>query len=132
MSDATLRNNFDACVTLYKDFIKQTSKWNTTPTVGISEDKTRAGGSKRKSEAVKDRHFTKAEYDALSTDAKRELAAKCLECGHKPGAKDSRGTKGAKAKEKTKDSNAEVIKNLKDVTRSVAQLTKQTAPADDG
>lgn len=71
------------------------------------------------SEAVEDRHFTKAEYDALSTDAKRELAAKCLKRGHKPGAKDSRVTKGAKAKEKTKDSNAEVIKNLKAVKRSV-------------
>lgn len=41
-------------------------------------------------------------------------------------------SKGAKAKEKGKDSNAAVIKNLKAVKRSVAQpTTKQTAPADD-
>ncbi|KAI2507228.1 hypothetical protein MHU86_7185 [Fragilaria crotonensis] len=128
MSDAALRNNFDACVTLYQDFIKHTSKSKTTPTVGISEVRTNAGGSKRKSEAVEDRYYTKAEYDALSADAKRLLATKRLKRGHKPGAKDSRVLKGAKAKEKSQDSNAEVIKNLKAVKRSVAQLTKQTAP----
>ena len=89
MSNATLRTDFDACVTLYQDFIKQTSKSKKTPTVGISEVKMSAGGYKRKSEAVEDRYYTKAEYDALSADAKRELAAKRLKCGHKPGAKDS-------------------------------------------
>jgi hypothetical protein len=132
MSDAALRCDFDACVTLYQDFIKQTSKSKTTPTVGISSEvRTNAGGSKRKSEAVEDRYYTKAEYDALSADAKRELATKRLKRGHKPGARDSKVLKGAKAKEKSKDSNAEVIKNLKAVKRSVAQLTKQTTPADD-
>jgi hypothetical protein len=88
MSDAGLRNNFDACVTLYQDFIKQTVKSKTTPTVGISEVKTSAG--KRKSEGVEDHYYTKLEYDALSSEAKRELATKRLKRGHKPGAKDSR------------------------------------------
>lgn len=127
MSDAGLRNDFDACVTLYQDFIKQTVKSKTTPTVGISEVKTSAG--KRKSDAVEDRYYTKSEYDALSAEAKKELAAKRLKRGHKPGAKDSRTAKGTKTK--TKHSNAEFIKNLKAVKRSVAQLTKKQEPADD-
>ena len=54
MSDATLRNDFDACVTLYQDFIKQTVKAKSTPTVGIAELKT-GGDGKRKSESVEDR-----------------------------------------------------------------------------
>ena len=87
MSDAGLQNNFDACVTLCQDFIKQTVKSKTTPTVGISEVKTSAG--KRKSEAVDDCYYTKSEYDALSREAKRELATKRLKGGHKPDAKDS-------------------------------------------
>ena len=40
MSDARLQNNFDACVTLYQDFIKKTVKSKTKPTVGISDVKT--------------------------------------------------------------------------------------------
>ena len=58
MSDTTcLRNDFNACVTLYSDFIKQTAKSETTPTVGISELKTNAGGTKRKSAAgMEDRY----------------------------------------------------------------------------
>jgi hypothetical protein len=69
MSDASLRNDFDSCVKLYQDFIKQTIKSKSTPTVGISELKTSAAGAKRKSDAVEDCYCTKAEYDALSADA---------------------------------------------------------------
>ena len=129
MSDASLRNDFDSCVTLYQDFIKQTFKSKSTPTVGISELKTSASGTKRKSE-VEDRYYTKAEYDALSADAKKELAAKRLKRGHKPGAKDSKISKGA-SKTKSK-SNADVMKTLKAVQRGVSQLTKQKTAADDG
>ena len=46
--------------------------------------------------------------------------------GHKPGAKDSQTVKGPKT-----NSNAEVIKNLKAVKRSIAQLTKKQVAADD-
>ncbi len=128
MSDASLRNNFDSCVTLYQDFIKQTYKSKSTPTVGISELKTSAAGSKRK--AVEDCYYTKAEYDALSADAKKELAAKRLKRGHKPGAKDSKILKTYKSnKGKT---NADVIKTLKAVQRGVLQLTKQKTATDDG
>jgi hypothetical protein len=57
-------------------------KSKTTPTVGISEVKTSAG--KRKSEDVEDRYYTKSEYDAVSAEAKRELATKRLKCGTSP------------------------------------------------
>ena len=78
---------------------------------------------------MEDRYYTKAEYDALSADAKKELAAKRLKRGHKAGAKDSKISKATKYnKGKT---NADVIKALKAVQRNVSQLTKQTA-ADDG
>lgn len=121
MSDAVLRNDFDACVTLYQDFIKQTSKLKSTPTVGISEIKT--GGNKRKSDAIEDRYYTKAEYDALDPAQKKELATKRLKRGHKPGSKDSRVVKKT-GSGKGKGDNADVIKNLKAVKRSVSQLTK--------
>ena len=61
--------------------------------MGISELKTSAAGAKRKFDAVEDRYYTKAEYDALSADGKKELAAKRLKRGHKPGAKDSKISK---------------------------------------
>ena len=123
MSDATLCNDFDACVTLSRDFIKQTAKSNMTPTLGISELKTSAGGTKRKSAAgVEDGYYTKLKYNALSADQKKDLAAKRLKRVHKPGAKDSKTSKGTKSKGKT---NADVIKNLKAVQRSVSQLLKQ-------
>ena len=83
MSDATLQTDFDACVTLYQDFIKQTAKAKYTPTVGISELKT--SGCKRKSEV-------RVRYS--SAEAKKELAAKRFKCGHKPIARDSKTSKG--------------------------------------
>jgi hypothetical protein len=132
MSDATLHNDFDACVTLYQDFIKQTgSKSKGNPNVNISEVKVHNSG-KRKREEADDRYYTKAEYDALSPAQKKDLAAKRLERGHKPGAKDSKIKKGNKPKDDPKG----VIRNLKAVNRSVAQLAKQmgkadNAPADD-
>ena len=127
MSDADLRNDFDACVTLYQDFIKQTSKSKSNPTVGILEIKT--GGPKRKSDAISDCYYTKAEYEALDASKKKELASKRLKRDHKPGAKDSKVVKN-----KTKDSNKandDVIKNLKAVKRSISQLSKQVKGAEE-
>jgi hypothetical protein len=74
--------------------------------VGISKLKTSAGGT---SEAVEDHYYTKAEYGALSADAKKELAAKRLKRGHRPGAKDCKISKSNSNKGKT---NADVIKTL--------------------
>ena len=127
MSDERLRSDFDSCVTLYQDYIRQTSKVKTAATVNISELKT--SGGKRKMDTVEDRYYTKDEYNALTTDQKKDLASKRLKRGHKPGAKDSK-TKGGGAKFAGKS----VIKNLKAVERQVSQLAKQmgkTAVADD-
>lgn len=67
MSDATLRNDFDACVTLYQDFIKQTwSKVKGNPNVNISEVKVQTGKRKASSDTAEDRYYTQAAYAALS------------------------------------------------------------------
>lgn len=125
MSDERLRNDFDACVTLYQDYIRQTSKSKTGSTVNISEVKVQ-GGNKRKASAIEDRYYTKEEYNELFPEQKKELAAKRQKRGHKPGAKDSKvkGTGGGSAK-----GNKDVIKNLRAVNRQVAQLAKQMGKA---
>ena len=120
MSDPILRTDFDACVTLYQDYIKQTSKTKTAAnTINISELKT----GKRKFEKVEDRYYTKEEYAALTPDQKKELASKRTKRGHKPGDKDSKVIKKAKPNPKN------VISNLKQVNRQVAQLAKQMKKA---
>ncbi|KAI2505610.1 hypothetical protein MHU86_8852 [Fragilaria crotonensis] len=118
MSEERLRNDFDSCVTLYQDYIRQTSKSRTAVnTVNISELKT----GKRKFEQVEDRYYTKEEYASLTPDQKKELASKRTKRGHKPGDKDSKVVNKAKTK-MTKD----VIHNIKKVVnRQVAQLAKQ-------
>jgi hypothetical protein len=56
VSDPILRTDFDACVTLYQDYIKQTSKTRTAAnTVNMSEIKT----GKRKFDKIEDRYYTK-------------------------------------------------------------------------
>jgi hypothetical protein len=79
---------------------------------------------------VEDRYYTKAEKDVLSANAKKELAAKRLKRGHKPGAKDSKISKTSKSNKEGK-TNSDVIKTLKAVQRGVSQLTKQKTAADD-
>ena len=49
MSDERLRSDFDLCVTLYQDYIRQTSKNKANASVNISELKT---GSTRKIDSV--------------------------------------------------------------------------------
>jgi hypothetical protein len=120
MSEERLRNDFDSCVTLYQDYIRQTSKTKTTAiTVNISELKT----GKRKFDQVEDRYYTKEEYAVLTPDQKKELASKRTKRGHKPGEKDS---KVVANKNKTKTTTKDVIHNIrKVVNHQVAQLAKQ-------
>lgn len=120
MSDEQLRSNFDGCVTLYQDYMRQTTKTKSSNTVNISEVKV---GSKRKHDAVvEDPYYTKDEYNALSSEQKKELAQKRVKRGHKPGAKDSK-VKGSKDNAK---SGKLVIRNLRAVNRQVSQLAKST------
>ena len=117
MSEERLRNDFDSCVTLYQDYIRQRSKSKTTVnTVNISELKT----GKHKFEQVEYRYYTKEEYAALTLDQKKELASKRTKRGHKPGEKDS---KVVKTKSKTTKDVIHKIKKV--VNRQVAQLAKQ-------
>ena len=93
MSEERLvRSDFDSCVTLYQDYIRQTSKTTGNPTVNISSmNKT----GKRKFEPVEDRYYTKEEYASLTPEQKKDLASKRHKRGHKPGARDSKKvTKG--------------------------------------
>jgi hypothetical protein len=124
MSDATLRNNFDACVTLFQDFIKQTaSKVKGNPNVNtISKLKVYTGKHKAL-DTAEDRYYTQAEYAALSPLQRKDLAEKRLKRGHINGAKDSKVIKGKKEKGKTTCSpSKDVIKKI--VSRTVAQLSK--------
>lgn len=83
MSDQALRNNFDDCVTLFKDFIAQSSNMK-NPTLEISAFKTETHNDqvrgrkpnppKRQTEAkVEDRYYTKAEYSKLTAEQKQAL-----------------------------------------------------------
>ncbi|KAI2512366.1 hypothetical protein MHU86_2028 [Fragilaria crotonensis] len=129
MSEERLRSDFDGCVTLYQDYIRQTSKTKSNPTVNISAMKT---GGKRKFDTVEDRYYTKDEYASLTPEQKKDLASKRLKRGHKPGAKDSKVTKGKGGDNNRKPK--EVIKNLRAVNRQMSQLAKQmkkTSVADD-
>ena len=58
MSDANLRNDFDGCVTLYQDFIKQTaSKSKGNPReVSVSEVKVHSRGKRKYGEEAEDRY----------------------------------------------------------------------------
>jgi hypothetical protein len=111
-------------VTLYQDYIRQTSKATGNPTVNISSvNKT---GGKRKFDAVEDRYYTKEEYTSLTPEQKKDLVSKRHKRGHKPGARDSKvakGKGGAQASPKPKP--MEVIQNLQAVNRQISQLAKQ-------
>ena len=81
MSDQTLRNSFDDCVILFKDFIAQASSMK-NPTLEIAAFKTnpqqgdtnRVTKNKRQLETnVEDRYYTKIEYQKLSADQKQAL-----------------------------------------------------------
>ncbi|KAI2510107.1 hypothetical protein MHU86_4274 [Fragilaria crotonensis] len=123
MSDEQLRSNFDGCVTLYQDYIRQTTKSKVNSTVNISEVK--VGGKRKHESTIEDRYYTKEEYKELSAAQKKELAAKRVKRGHQPGAKDSK-VKGLKSKAKD---GKEVIRNLRAVNRQVSQLAKRMSKA---
>ena len=99
MADTRLRNDFDACVNLFQDFIKHS---NTEPRqANISalgrdpRGQLKNGNEKSNFDdiepdmSVEDRYYKKSEYNKLSAAKKKGLALKRVKRGHKPGAKDS-------------------------------------------
>ena len=81
MASANLRNDFDACVTLYKDYIQQMRSSQTPSEVNISALGT--GGAHQAE--VEDRYYTGKEYNALSKEQKDALRMKRKARGHQPG-----------------------------------------------
>ena len=68
LESENLRKDFEKCVILYKDFIKQYgSSW--TENRRIAEINSNGGGG----ETIEDRYYTKDEYKKLSNNAKGKL-----------------------------------------------------------
>ena len=98
LSDANLRGDFDACVTLFQDFLKQNQtepRQSNIPAIGRGP-----GGPRSESNAeyqklepdmsVEDRYYTRDEYMKLSRAKKKALSLKRKKRGHKPGEKSSK------------------------------------------
>jgi hypothetical protein len=84
LSDETLHSDFDACVNLYQDFLKQTSatiKEVTIATVQLEKKKgPKDPGTPDMS--VEDRYYKRKEYNALSAQQKLGLSLKRAKRGH--------------------------------------------------
>ena len=109
LSDETLRSDFDACVNLYQDFIKQTTKdeprqSNISALGRGSGDREEQGGydDVEPDMSVEDRYYNKTEYDKLSLAKKKGLSIKRKKRGHRPGARDSKTKKSASKQTPTK------------------------------
>ena len=105
LSDTDLRNDFDACVNLFQDFIHQNKSLSTPRDANIS-----AVGTKRPPEPVDideskadmtipDRYYTEKEYQGLTTAQKLGLKIKRSKRGHVPGSKSSKKPRTIKAVE---------------------------------
>ena len=115
MADVSLRVNFDACVSLYKDFIKQSSALS-NPTIEISamnvEKNGKTGNKRFRSEpdedvTVEDHYYTSKEYNKLTSAQKYKLSQIRKACGNKPNKKQKKGGN----------------QTLKNVTKQIAALT---------
>ena len=115
MADTSLRVNFDVCVSLYKDFIKQSSALP-NPTIGISAmnvEKNGKTGNKRvrfdedEDVTVEDCYYTSKEYNKLTSAQKYKLSQIRKACGNKPNKKQKK----------------EGSQTLKKMTKQIAALT---------
>lgn len=111
MSDARLRSDFDACVTLFQDFIRQVQAGQ-PKTLQISSVSADGGHGKRKATEVEDRYYTKQEYQALSQEQKKALRDKRLK---------RKGSK-SEAKDKGQEGSGQAIKQL---TRQISSMEKK-------
>lgn len=94
IASATLRNDFDASVSLYKDFIKQNLSQQASGTLNVSSIRTnrngpRSGGARSSNnnvqeEHVDDRYYTSQEYQDLRPGQKKRLKRIRDERGHSP------------------------------------------------
>lgn len=116
MAQASLRSDFDSCVTLYKDFISQNKKGNKE--LNVSEvrvkPKSTGGGETKTSNDVPDRFYTPAEYSKLTKEQKSKLYEKRKARGGGTGTRDPKRMKGNQSESKT----------VKQLTRRIAALEK--------
>ena len=103
MSDTVLRNDFDQCVTLYKDMIQQqTAQERKSLNVSVTETEgndDKSGDRKKQNQRgmisadqVEDRFYDPKEYQKLTPDAKLKLKRMREKRGHTPKSKKQKAT----------------------------------------
>ena len=106
LADANMRSDFDACVNLFQDFIKQSASEPRHANISAMNVGSRGHGpsnpsksnSKTKTDydnlqpdmSVEDRYYSREEYETLSPSKKKGLSIKRNNRGHKPGQKSSK------------------------------------------
>ena len=128
MSDARLRSDFDACVTLYRDMIQQKAAQEkrslnvSMAEMKIADDdkkKSKKKGGNISEDQVEDRYYDSKEYQKLTPEAKLKLKRLREARGHTPKAK--------KQKKNPKMSK----KDLWKVAKMVAALSSREGDDDD-
>jgi len=89
LSEPTLRSDFDSCVNLFKDYIKQKGAGSNIQDrdAKISAERTTQarGDDASPDQSVEDRYYSRQEYSKLSNAAKEGLRLKRKKRGHQPG-----------------------------------------------
>ena len=113
MASATLRNDYDSCINLYKDFIEQSNNSGVLEVniLSVHSDKNSApsGSAGVKGQgtnydkvvtdnSVPDHYYTGEEYQALNDSQKKGLDIKRSKRGHKTKVKHGRPPSGGKNK----------------------------------
>lgn len=128
-ADSSLRNDFDRCVNLFQDFIKQRQE-ATGPTrqSNISAvNLARGPNDYDKVEpdmSVEDRYYSRDEYKKLSASKKKGLSIKRERRGHK------RGSKSAKHKTQGKEFSRRQVKAIERMMRK-QRLNDTDSESDD-
>ena len=149
LSDTNLRNDFDACVNLFQDFIQQKKSLSTPQDAYVAAlESTRRSISAltldqrhnnkhtldealselNESTAdmtIPDRYYTKAEYDNFTPEQKRGLKIKCLKCSHTPGSRSS-----APATKRSRTVKAATSESMDDAPATTANSDTDTDSSD--
>jgi len=95
MASADLRKDFDACVNLFQDFIKQNTPNRTSNISAVNVTKNYKSGDNGSLEdtqpdmTVEDWYYTRKEYNKLTMAQRKGLDLKRKKRGHQKGSKDS-------------------------------------------
>jgi hypothetical protein len=95
LSDEKLRSDFDACVNLYQDFLKQSNATMREVTIAMVQMEKKKGTKDQLNPnmTVEDRYYKCKEYNALSAQQKLALKLKCAKRGHPGNEKNQKGKK---------------------------------------